>query len=793
MKFTLSWLKDYLKTDANLEKICETLTMIGLEVEDIQDLSQILAPITVAHVVEVTQHPNADRLKVCQVKTKDGTREIVCGAPNARAGMKAAFAPEGTYIPGLDMTLKKAKIRGVESSGMLCSAKELQVGEDQDGILDLPEDAKVGTPVAGVLGANDPVIEINLTPNRPDCTGVYGIARDLAAAGLGVLQSVKPKSNEKGKPCSIKVKLPHKKACSQFAGRLIKNVKNGPSPDWLQARLKAIGLRPISALVDITNYINFAFGRPLHVYDVKKLKGDIVVTLSKGGEKLDALNDKTYTLQPGMTVITDDSGVIGLGGIVGGESTSVDETTTDVFVECAYFDPIMTATTGRKLDVITDSRYRFERGVDPESIIPGLLHATDMIVKLCGTDKTESSQMVYEGKPVAWQKKIPFDPTKVKNLGGIELKPTAIKKILKDLGFEVTGTDKKLTVVPPSWRPDIDGAADLVEEVLRIHGFDKIQPVSLPSVANIASPLTPLQKRAAFARRDLATRGLLETVTWSFLGKDFARLFGGGEENLTLQNPISTELNQMRPSILPNLILAAQRNADRGYPDAALFEIGPVFNADEEQTLIAGLRFGNAHPRHWAGEERTVDTYDAKADMQAVLSACGAPASAQLTTDAPDYFHPGRSGVLRLGKNILAYFGDLHPAVLQEMDIDQACVGFEVFIENIPFPKQDVIARPSLKLHTLQPLTRDFAFVVDKTVRADEMIRTARQVDKSLIQEAHIFDVYEGQHVEEGKKSIALTVTLQPEDATLTDAQIEEISQRIIAAIQKATGGELRS
>ncbi|MFK7840452.1 MAG: phenylalanine--tRNA ligase subunit beta [Bdellovibrionales bacterium] len=796
MKFTLSWLKYYLETDASLEHISDSLTAIGLEVEEIVDNAATYAPFSVAYVEAAEKHPDADKLQVCTVKTANGTQQIVCGAPNARAGMKGIFAPEGTYIPGLDVTLKKANIRGVESCGMLVSEKEMELSDEHKGIIEVDDAFEIGTPMAEVFGLDDPVIDIALTPNRADCAGVYGIARDLAAAGLGTLKPINIETIKGDFKSSIGIRIDDTDGCPQFLGREIKGLKNGVSPDWMQKQLKAIGLRPISALVDITNYITIAHARPLHAYDADKLNGDIVVGAAIGGEELEALNDKTYTLTADAVTIHDDSGVIGLGGIVGGTSTGVDEGTTHVFLECAYFKPERIARTGRDLGVSSDARYRFERGVDPAAMDDAMTLFTNLVLEICGG---EASDVVSAGEGPQWQHEIDYDPAYVEQLIGLNVGADRQKQILEDLGFHV-GDD--FTIRPPSWRGDVFGKADIVEEVIRIVGFDDIPNVSVTAdSANPAPAETSLLSKSRAARAAMAARGLQDCVTWSFLSRDEAIAFGANDNAiaaLTLQNAISNEMDIMRPSILPNLIAAVGRNAARGFPDTALCEVGPVFHStqpDGQMIVAAGLRSGGHAARHWADADATrdVDLYDAKADCLAALEATGAPAAtAQVTRDAAEYFHPGRSGAIRLGKNILAQFGEIHPSVLEEMNVKGPIVGFEIFLENIPTPKRKGTEKPFLNLPPLQALTKDFAFLVDDNVDAKDIVKSAMAADKKLITDAQIFDVYKGQGVEDGKKSMALSVTIQPLDESLKDDQIDAIMQAVIDLVGQKTGGVLR-
>ncbi|MCW2238268.1 phenylalanine--tRNA ligase subunit beta [Azospirillum canadense] len=803
MKFTLSWLKDHLETDATLDQIVEKLTALGLEVEGVEDRSKELKPFRVAHVVSAEKHPDADKLRVLVVDTGTEKLQVVCGAPNARAGLKGVFAPEGAYIPGSDITLKKGVIRGVESNGMMCSERELKLSEEHNGIIELPEDAPVGVAYAEYAGLGDPVIDISLTPDRADCAGVRGIARDLAAAGLGTLKPLKdgplnadPVKGSFPSPIGVAIEVPD--ACPMFVGRTIRGVKNGPSPKWLHDKLTAIGLRPISALVDITNYMTFDAARPLHVFDADKVKGGIVVRMARPGERLKALNGKEYDLDGAMTVVADHERAESLAGIVGGEETGCTEETVNVFVEAALFDPVRTAQTGRRLGVESDARYRFERGVDPAAVIPGMERATRLILEICGG---EASDLVVAGQEPEWRRTLTLRPGRVASLGGVDLPREEQLRILTTLGCEIAGEDADgtLRVVPPSWRADIHGEADLVEEVLRVHGFDAIPATPLPRESVLTRPaLTTKQRRVGLAKRTLAMRGLSEAVTWSFMAGPVAALFGGVDAGLTLVNPISADLDVMRPSILGNLIQAAGRNADRGFADVGLFEVGPAFRKptpDGQDIVAAGIRAGNAVPRHWAVKARGVDAYDAKADALAVLEAAGAPtANLQVTTDAPGWYHPGRSGVLRLGPTVMARFGEIHPTVLDTLGVKGPVVGFEVFLDTIPLPKKKGgTAKPLVQLSPFQPLERDFAFVVGQDVEADKLVRAAKGADKALVKDVAVFDVYQGTNVEEGRKSVALSVTLQPTERTLTDEEIEAIGQKIVAAVVKATGGVLRS
>ncbi len=799
MKFTMNWLKQPLDTTGSLQEVCEKLTAIGLEVESIVDGAAAFAPFAVAYVESAEPHPDADKLRLCKVKTKDGVFQVVCGAPNARAGMKGIFAPEGSYIPGLDVTLKKAKIRGVESCGMLVSEKEMQLSDEHKGIIEVDEKYEIGTPMAEVFGLDDPVIEINLTPNRADCAGVYGVARDLAAAGIGKLQPVDAKPIKGTFKSPVNVTIEDKDGCPLFLGRYIKGVKNGPSPEWLQKLLKSVGLRPISTLVDITNFISMDHARPLHVYDADKLKGHIVVRETKAGNKFEALDDKTYDLVDGAVGICDESGVIGLGGVMGGASTGCTEKTVNVFVEAAYFNPERIARAGRAMGIVSDARYRFERGVDPEFTVTGMDLATKLIMELCGG---EASEIVKAGDIPAWRREIEYKPETMKNLIGLDVDVGKQERILLALGFEVK-VGPMWRVTPPSWRGDIVGAADIAEEIIRIEGFDHIPSFSVCSNAAVPScPETPLLSKIRKARGILSARGMDECVSWSFMNAELTQYFGLNDnakrESLTIKNAISSEIDVMRPSILPNLMIAAQQNADRGFADVALCEVGPVFQslAPEGQSIIAaGLRAGAAGERSWADSNATrdVDAFDVKADALAALEACGAPAAnAQITRDVPDYYHPGRSGAICLGKNVLAYFGEIHPAIADKMGIKNAVCGFEVFLENIPEAKKKGTEKSLLKLEPLMPLSRDFAFLVDADVPVEEMRRSALAADKALITDAAIFDIYTGKGIEAGKKSVALSVTIQPREASLTDTEIEALMQKVIANVTEKSGGVLR-
>ncbi|KAA5604212.1 phenylalanine--tRNA ligase subunit beta [Roseospira marina] len=803
MKFTLSWLKEHLETDAPLEAITDRLTMLGLEVEGVTDLRSTLAPFTVAEVLTAEKHPDADKLRLCTVRTGtegEADLQIICGAPNARAGIKVVLARPGTTIPESGQVLKVGKIRGVESRGMMCSSRELGLGDDHSGIIELPADTPLGVSITEVLPL-DPMIDIAITPNRPDCLGVRGVARDLAASGLGTLKplTIEPVPGTFDSPVRVTLGPDEadRDACPQYVARYIRGVKNGESPQWVKDRLTAIGLRPISALVDVTNLITYEYGRPLHVFDADKLTGDIQPRLATAGATIAALDDKDYTLSAEDVAICDDAGPQGIGGIMGGRDTGCTAETVNVVLESALFDPRRIAATGRRLGIDSDARYRFDRGVDPESAIPGTEAATRLILDWCGG---EASHLVVAGAPPAWRTEISLDPLQVLRLCGLRLDTAQCRRILEALGCEVLAEDAYgvLTVLRPSWRPDISDEHDLVEEVARIHGFNRIPRISLPRDPMPTPVLTGAQVRRVAARRALAARGLSESVTWSFQPKAHAEAFGGGLPALDLANPISSDLDAMRPSILPNLATAAQRNADRGVPNAALFEVGPQFHGGEpgeQQMVAAGVRVGQSGPRHWDTHPRTVDAYDAKADALAALTAAGAPVgNLQTVAEAPAWYHPGRSGTLKLGPKVLARFGELHPGVLKTLDVKGPVAAFEVFLEAVPEPKaKPTKARPLLNASPFQPVERDFAFLVNADVSAETLVRAAKGADKALIADVAVFDVYQGERLEPGKTSVALCVTLQPTERTLTDEDIEAVTKKIVAAVVKATGGELRA
>ncbi len=799
MKFTLSWLKDHLETSATLEQIVAKLSLIGLEVEGVEDPAAKLLPFTVARVIEAKQHPNADRLRVCRVETAQGEVQVVCGAPNARTGMWAVFAPAGSFIPGAGITLTPGVIRGEQSNGMLVSEREMGLSDEHDGIIDLQEPAPIGTPLADILGLNDPVIEVAITPNHAEALGVRAIARDLAAAGLGTLKPLDTSAIAGSYDSPLRWRIESGAAetyCPYVAGRHFRGVKNGPSPKWLQDRLRAIGLRPISALVDITNYVTFDLNRPLHVFDASKVSGDPTMRLARDGEQVLALDGKTYRLDPSILVIADERAPEAIAGIMGGEETGCTEATTEVFLEVAYFDPILVQRAGRKLGVTSDARYRFERGLDPESCRWGVEIAARLILELCGG---EASRPVAAGTLPRPEKRVTLRPERVATLGGVAVPAAEQQAILERLGFVVTQRDALLEALVPSWRPDIDGEADLVEEVLRIKGYAAIPAVSLPrGHALPEAVLTETQRRRTQIRQTLAWRGLEEVVTFSFMDGRVAANFGGVPDKLTLDNPISAELDVMRPTILGNLAEAAARNADRGFPDAALFELGSIYRDDTpdgEILTATGLRAGAGSPRHWAGGARPVDAFDAKGDVLAALQMLGAPVdNLVVSTDAPAWYHPGRSGALRLGPTVVAWFGELHPRVARALDLKGPIAAFELFVEAIPKPKASKQGKlkPPPKLPPFQPLVRDFAFLVEAAVPAEKLLRAAKGADRALIVGVEVFDLYQGQGVPAGQKSLALAVTLQPAAATLTDKEIEAVAAKIVAAVTKATGATLR-
>lgn len=799
MKFTLSWLKDHLETDASLDDILYALTDIGLEVEEVINPADTLSEFTLGYVKSAEKHPDADRLRVCQVETDAGMQQIICGAPNAREGITVVVCKPGMYIPGLDITIKVGKIRGIESHGMMASEKELELSEEHDGIIELPS-GEVGQKYIDWLAQNDPskidpMIDIAITPNRPDALGIRGIARDLAARGLGTLLPAKT-ANVTGtfdSPINVTIDDDTRTdGCEVFMGRLIKGVKNGPSPEWLQHRLRAIGLRPISVLVDVTNFFTYDVNRPLHVFDADKVSGDLRVHRTKGGETLMGLDDKEYSFEAGMVVISDDTGIESIAGVMGGLKTGCTEATVNVFLEAAVWDTIRTAKTGRALKINSDARYRNERGIDPAFNAGAIELATQMILDLCGGD---ASNVVTAGEVPDVRRAYQLDTDRVQSLVGMEIAPETQRKTLTDLGFELDANDMASV---PSWRPDVQGSADLVEEVARMASLTKLvgKPMARAQVGVPRAILTPMQQRESMARRTIAALGYNECVTYSFIDQASAELFGGGSDATMLDNPISSEMSHMRPSLLPGLLQAAARNQARGFMDMALFEVGPAFHGgepNEQHTLATGILIGHTGPKDVHGTRRGVDVYDAKADAEAALSAIGAPTRVQILRGTPDCWHPGRSGKICLGpKKIMAEFGEIHPKVLAAMDVKGPAVGFTVFVEEPPFARNKSATRPALTLRDLQAVERDFAFVVDANVEALTLVNAAAGADKVLIESVRVFDEFIGGSLGDGKKSLAISVRLQPIDKTLTEEDITTVSSKIIAKVAGATGGELR-
>lgn len=795
MKFTLSWLKEHLDTTATLDEITEALTDLGLEVEEVRDPAAKLRTFTLARVLHAQQHPDADRLRVCRVLTDEGEKQIVCGAPNAREGITVVLAKPGDYVPGIDVTLGVGKIRGVESQGMMASERELELSDEHDGIIELPS-GQVGQRFVDWLAENapekvDPMIHIKITPNRPDALGVHGIARDLAARGLGTLKPVADAAvpGRFASPIVVTIDPAIAEKAPYFTGRVIRSVRNGPSPDWLQQRLKAIGLRPINMLVDVTNLFTYDLNRPLHVFDVAKVSGNLHVRPAAPGEEILALDGKTYALPDGAMVIADDKGPESIAGIMGGEVSGCSDDTTDVFLESAYWDPIAIAATGRAMKINSDARYRFERGVDPAFTRPGLELATQMILDLCGG---EPSEVVEAGRVPDTARAYRLDTARTASLVGLDIPADVQRATLTALGFRMEGEMAHV----PSWRPDVLGEADLVEEIARIASLTKLQGQPLPRPRpGVPKPvLTPLQVREKAARRQAAALGYNECVTYSFIDKASADLFGGGADAVRVENPISSEMTHLRPDLLPGLIAAAARNQARGFADLALFELGPVFaggEPGEQATQISGLMVGHTGPRDPFGSRRKVDLYDAKADAEAVLAAIGAPAKVQVNRKLDPWWHPGRAGNIALGPNVLATFGEIHPRILRAFDVKGTAVAFTVRIASVPFPKARTATRPALNISELQAVERDFAFVVDPQVEALTLVNAAAGADKALIDSVTVFDQFTG--LEGGRKSIAITARLQPRDKTLTDADIEAVSQKIIDKVQKATGGTLRA
>ncbi len=799
MKFTRDWLFDHLATDHSLDEILEALPMLGLEVEDVQDRAAALASFTIAEVVSAEQHPNADKLRVCMVNTGGGDPvQVVCGAPNARAGMKGVFAPVGAYVPGIDLKLKAGEIRGEASNGMLCSEREMELSDEHDGIIDLPADAPIGAAFAAYAGLDDPIIEIAITPNRADCLGVRGVARDLAAAGYGTLKEVDfgPCEGAFDSPITWNIDAGAYGFCPRISGCAFRGLRNGPSPAWMAQRLIAVGQRPISALVDITNYVMIDLGRPLHAYDIAKITGDsLTIRAASDGETMTALNEKEYKLDSSMFIIADVHGADDLAGIMGGERTGVSDSTTEMFLEVAIFDPISVAATARKLNINSDARYRFERGLDVTSPDWVQGHVARLVTSICGG---ESSHVTTAGEGANWQREISLAADKVQRLTGMDVPAADQVAILETLGFTVVAGDGGWTVSPPPWRGDIDGAADLVEEIGRIYGYDHLPMDHLPREGVVAQPsLNPAQARQFRLRRALASRGLMEAVTFSFLSEPQAATFGGDATNLTLVNPISADLSVMRPSILPNLLAAAARNQDRGDADVCLFEVGPIFLGDapkDQRTACSGLRHGATAMREWHGTQRRVDVFDAKADAEAALAALGVRRGGlQVRAGGADYLHPGRSGQLVQGRTVLASFGEIHPTVLDDFGLRGVAVAFEFHLDDVPLPKTKGPARSLLTMSVFQPVTRDFAFIVDSEIAAGDLLRAVRSGAGPMLSDIVVFDVYEGDNIETGRKSVAVTITLSPTKATLTDEEIDQISDSVVKLASKNCGAVLRS
>lgn len=797
MKFTLSWLKSHLETDATLDEITYALTDLGLEVEGVEDRGAALAAFTIGYVESAEKHPDADRLRVCQVQTDEGVKQIICGAPNARQGITVVVAKPGVYVPGIDTTIGVGTIRGIESYGMMASERELELSEEHDGIIELAS-GEVGQTFTDWLAANDPakvdpVIEIAITPNRPDALGVRGIARDLAARGLGTLKPSAVDVVEGTFASDIKVSIDDDTldGCPLFCGRVIKGVKNGPSPQWLQDRLRAIGLRPISFLVDVTNFFTYDLNRPLHVFDADKVAGNLRVHRAAGGEVITALDDKDYTLQAGQMVISDDNGVESIAGIMGGAASGCTDETVNVFVESAYWDPVQIAYAGRALKINSDARYRFERGVDPAFTPEGLEHAVRMIVEHAGG---EASEPVYAGAVPDTARAYKLDAARVQSLVGMEIHESQQRQTLTALGFRLDGDMAHV----PSWRPDVQGEADLVEEVARIASLTKLEGKPLPRLTpGVPRPvMTPSQRREQIARRTTAALGYNELVTYSFIDQASAALFGGGDDLTRLENPISTDMSHMRPALLPGLLAAAARNQARGFSDLAFFEVGPAFHGGEpgeQHTLVSGLLVGRTGPKDVHGASRPVDVYDVKADAEAILAAMGAPAKVQIMRGASDWWHPGRHGKICLGpKKVLGVFGEVHPRVLAAMDVKGPAMAFTLWPDEVPMPRKSGASKGALTISDLQAVERDFAFVVDAEVEALTLVNAAQGADKALIEDVHVFDEFIGGSLGEGKKSLAITVRLQPTDKTLKEADIEAVSAKVVEKVTKATGGVLR-
>ena len=788
MKFTFSWLQKYLKTKKNIKDICDKLTMSGIEVSEVINNQDTFKQFKIAHVVEVQNHPNADRLKLCKVNDGNNELNIVCGAPNVKKDMKAVLAPVGTRMSE-DFVIEKTKIRGVESEGMLCSSKEIGLGDDSEGIIELNKNAKTGSALS-TLYPSEQIIDVEVTPNRSDCLGVYGIARDLAATGLGTFLEKKIIKNKGKFKSNIKIKIDKdtKLHCPAFYGCYIKNVKNCESPEWFKKQLQAVGLKPISALVDITNYLTIDCNRPLHVFDADKIKGDLIVSLAKGGETIQALDEQNYKLSKGMIIIKDRNDILSLAGVIGGKSTGCDLDTKNVFLESAIFNPTTIAKTGRLLNIITDSRYRFERGVDPESVIVGIDEALNLIKEFCGG---ESSEIVHDGSIPKNNKKIIFDFKYFENFSGFNIPETTFQKILKDLGFLIK-KGKKYTLTPPSWRHDVEGASDIIEEVIRIYGYDKIPSQSI-YISNEKRIDNRCQIRELNMKRCLVQRGITETVTWSFMSKKFAKLFDFNDQLLEIQNPISNDLDIMRPSIIPNLLQAVLKNIDNGEKNICLFELGPTFDfkdKDIQQIALSGIRYGK-NIKHWLKKERNYDIFDVKSDIESVLKCCQLSINLfTLKNNNLSYYHPGKSGTLYFKNEKIGQFGEIHPNLIKKLEINSSIFAFELNLKALPPGIQK--SKKKFQNKYFQKVERDFAFLVDKNVEAKRIVNLIKETNNEIIEEINIFDIYEGEGIPDGKKSVAISVTLQPKNKTLIDSEIESICKIIVDNVVKNTDAILR-
>ena len=799
MKFTWHWLLDHLQTDKNINEIVEALPKLGLEVASVINLAEELKEFISVKVLEVKKHPNADTLNLCKVFDGNNTFSVVCGASNVKAGMIGVFANVDTYVPGINLILKKAKIRGEFSEGMLCSEKELTLSDNHEGIIELPKDSKIGLPVRDVMELTDPVIEIEITPNRGDCLGVRGIARDLAAAGMGVLKDLEVIEIEGDFESLIDWKIDlnedKKNLCPKIFGRSFQNLVNVDSPSWLKKRLLAVDQRPISSLVDITNYIMIDIGRPLHAYDAEKIVGNtLTIKEAKQGEKFFALNGNEYELDQGMLVIADSHGIDDLAGIMGGERTGVTNNTTKMFLEAAIFDPISIANTGRKLNINSDARYRFERGLDYDSPDLVMHYAASMVNRICGG--TYSKIVKFES--IKETKSIIFNPDNTYKLTGVEIENQVAKSILEKLGFLITINRDIWSIIPPSWRPDIDGVSDIVEEIIRVNGYDYIPSIKLPRKNYIAKPaMTVKHRQMSIASKILANRGYSEVITFSFLNEVMAKQFNGGIKELVLVNPISSELTHMRPSVIPTLLVAAQRNLNVGIDTLSFFEVGPIFKGDkpdDQISTISGLRLGTKVKRDWKNSSKDFDFYDVKLDVLKTLEAIGANInSLQTYENTSGYFHPGRSAVLKIGQKLIANVGEIHPEISDFYGLEKSILAFEIFYENIPIPKKVKVSRPMLKMSPLQSVTREFAFVIDETTPAEKLVQIAKSTNKDLIKEVLIFDLYKGENIPKGKKSIAIKIIIQPNLETLTDDDLEKISSDLINVIDTKLSGSLRS